>query len=239
MPTIPSAGSLLFAAALTLFAATASAQHAGDILLSVPEPGGKLVTSGGDFTGEFAGRVFEGVMPPSLPYEIDAPGFDSLTGTFSAGDEIRFDFARELLYWNGSSLATPAGRMTVSYGPSKQASVGGTDFEGLSGYVISAADSNGAFHKHPFFSLPDTAADGVYGLTLTLGPGDGTSGFTTSDPFLITMLVGNPGDYTAGVAALADAAFAAPVPEPAAGLLAAAAAVLAGARCGRRRRGTA
>jgi hypothetical protein len=213
----------------TIFAATtlavvglagrAHAQHSGDIELDVLVANGPIVTSGGDYTGTYAGRVFEGVMPSITPLETDAPGFDSLNGTFPANAQIRFDFVKQLLYWNGTALTTPASSLTVSYGSSKTATIGGGDTAGLPGFVIAPADSAGAFHKHMFFSLPDGAAAGLYGAVMTLGPGPGATGFTTSDSYLVAFSNGSFLDQAAGLDAMVDVAFA-PVPEPSTWVLA-------------------
>ena len=106
----------LFAGMLLMLVLVSSAVaqiHSGDIELSVPVSGGPIVTGGGIWTGTYAGRVFEGVFPVSAPFTTDAPGFDSLTGTFPAGDTIRLDFAKELLFWDGAALVAPNVGMTL------------------------------------------------------------------------------------------------------------------------------
>ena len=86
-------------AAWLLLAGVALAQHAGDIELTVPTPNGPIVTSGGEWAGTYAGRVFdEGIMPANAPYTTGSPGFDSATGTFPAAATIRYDFVKQLLY---------------------------------------------------------------------------------------------------------------------------------------------
>ena len=189
------------------------AQHAGDIDLEVPVPGGRIVTAGGDYPGTYAGRVFEGIMPSSGVRETNSPGFDSANGTFPANAPIRFDFVKQLLYWNGTELTTPTSSLTVSYGSSKTATIGGNDTAGLSGFLIDTADANGSFHKHMWFSLPTDAAAGLYGVVLTMGPGVGATGFTTSDSFLVAFSTGSFADPAVGLDAMVDVAFA-PVPEP-------------------------
>jgi hypothetical protein len=204
-------------ACLSIPAIPAAGQHAGDILLTVPGVGGPIVTSGGTWTGQYAGRVFDdGVMPTDTPYKTGSPGFDSLAGTFPAGATIRFDFAKQLLYWDGSALASPPAAMTLDYQPDqggRSATITGSDTAGAPGFTITSVPSDGAFHEHLDYKLPDGAATGLYGLVLTLGPGAGSSGFTTSEPFLITFEQGFPTNVTAGVQAMVDVAFA-PVPEP-------------------------
>jgi hypothetical protein len=192
---------------------SALAQHAGDIELEVPSAGGPIVTAGGDYEGTYAGRVFEGIMPSSGVRETNSPGFDSVNGTFPPNAPIRFDFVKQLLYWNGTELTTPTSSLTVSYGSSKTATIGGNDTAGLAGFLIDTADGNGSFHEHVWFSLPMDAAAGLYGVVLTMGPGDGATGFTTSDSFLVAFANGSFGNPSGGLDAMVDVAFA-PVPEP-------------------------
>lgn len=209
--------------------------HVDDIRLSVPAPGGPIVTSGGEWPGTYAGRVFEDVFTSNA---AASPGFDSPVGTFQAGSQIRFDFARELLYWNGSALAVPAATMTLNdENFARFATITGSDVAGAVGFNISSVPSNGSFHQHLNYVVSSGAAAGLYGLVLTLGPQEGSVGFTTSESFLVTFLQGSldTPSYDAGMDALVGAAFA-PVPEPS-GIalgLAAAAALAAAAR--RRRR---
>lgn len=190
----------------------AVAQHATDIELAVPVANGPIVTSGGDYTGTYAGRVFEGIMPASASAGTTAPGFDSLNGTFPAGAEIRFDFVKQLLYWNGTALTDPTSSLTVSFGAGT-ATIGGGDMAGLPGFVIAPADAQGSFHEHLTYALPDAAAPGLYGAVMTLGPGGGATGFTTSESFLVAFSNGSFADPVGGLDAMVDVAFA-PVPEP-------------------------
>ncbi len=185
---------LATAAALTGSVARAQV-HFDDIQLSVPVTDGPIVTAGGDWTGTYAGRVFEGIFDAGG--QAGSPGFDSPGGTFDPAATIRFDFAKQLLYWNGSALAT------------------GTELAGGPGFVITSVPGTGAFHDHLDYTVSAGAAAGLYGLVLTLGPGGSGMGFTQSEPFLVTFLQGNLDlpEYQAGMEALVDVAFA-PVPEP-------------------------
>lgn len=211
-------------AAWLLLAGAALAQHAGDIELTVPTPNGPIVTSGGEWVGTYAGRVFdEGIMPANAPYTTGSPGFDSATGTFPPSATIRYDFVKQLLYWNGSSLAAPVATMTLDYLGNRPATITGTDFAGAPGAVITSVPANGSFHEHLNYTLTSNAAAGLYGVVLTLGPGGGSSGFTTSEPFLVTFSRGTVDNYATGLSTMVDAAFA-PVPEPSGIALAAAAA---------------
>lgn len=199
---------------------TARAQHSGDVLLSVPVPSGPIVTSGGGWSGQYAGRVFDdGIMTSAPPYTATSPGFDGSIGTFPGGSVIRLDFVKELLYWNGSALVTPAATMTVGYG-GRSGSISGSDTGGKPGFIVSSVTPDGSFHIHPTYGLPNGAAAGLYGLVLTLGPEAGTTGFTTSNSFLVTMTQGSFPNYATGLSTMVDAAFA-PVPEPSGAALAA------------------
>lgn len=216
-------------------AEVARGQHTGDVILSVPVPNGPIVTSGGEWTGQYAGRVFdEGIMPLAPPFTTTSPGFDGVIGTFPGGSVIRLDFAKQLLYWDGSALVPPASTMTVAYG-GRDSTISGTDTAGKSGFIVSSVPPDGSFHIHPTYSLPSDAAAGLYGLVLTLGPGSGTTGFTTSDSFLVTMAQGSVPNYSTGLSTMVDAAFA-PVPEPSGVALALAAAAAGGLALRRARR---
>lgn len=206
------------------------AQHADvDIVVA----SGQLATEGGVFTtGSFADRVFEGELAPGSPNNTTIePGFDALAGTLQSGDQVRFDFVQQLLYWNGTALTAPPSSLTVSLGGNSR-TISGTDTSGLAGFLLATAAANGSFHQDMTWSLPNTATDGLYGVVLTLGPEAGTTGFTTSDPFVIGFVNGTVADVEGGLAAMANVAL---VPEPSsvALALAGAAGVVAG---GRRRR---
>lgn len=215
---------------LLLPAASAWGQHADvDIVVTA----GQLATEGGVFTtGSFADRVFEGELAPGTPNNTTIePGFDALAGTLQSGDQVRFDFVQQLLYWNGTALTAPPSSLSVSLGGSSR-TISGTDTSGLAGFLVATAGPSGGFHQDLTWSLPNTAADGLYGVVLTLGPEAGTTGFTTSDPFVIGFVNGTVADVEGGLAAMANVAL---VPEPSsvALALAGAAGVAAG---GRRRR---
>ena len=72
------------------------------------------------------------------------------------------------------------------------------------------------------------------GIVLTLGPGVGSAGFTSSLPFLLTFSQGSFADYQTGLSTMVDVAFA-PVPEPS-GVAVAAAVVCCGWAAARRAR---
>lgn len=176
---------LLLCCAAIVIALTASSSyaqtHAGDIELLLINS--RLATSGGSYLGPLNGRVFQGTFP-SAGFNSN-PGFDSAAGLLQPGEAIRFDFVREVLYWNGTALTTSPRSMTVSLG-STRSTLSPTDISGKPGFEIAGGDAQGAFHQHPFFSIGSGAPTGLYGVVLTLGPA-GTSTFGTSEPFLMAF----------------------------------------------------
>ena len=214
-----------------VLAGAASAQHQ-DVDIEVV--GGQLVTVGGIYTtGSFVGRVFEGEMiPGSTVNETHEPGFEAAAGTFSEGDKVRYDFVQQLLYWNGTALASTSAGLTVSFGSSSQ-TIPAADSAGLPGFLVGTADEFGGFHRDLDFSLPTTAEDGLYGIVLKLSPELGTSGFTTSEPFLIAFLNGEVANFNDGIAAMVNVAL---VPEPSSVVLAGLGAAVLAAGAWRRRR---
>lgn len=205
--------SLVISAAVILMGAgTASADAVVDINLSIPTSGSPLLTTGGTWTGIYAGKVFESFIASTSTGD---PGFFASAGTFAATSRIRIDFTQELLFWNGSSLATPAVGLTIATGP-RSATITGTSFGGAPGIFLSTVSLNGSYHMHATWSLPAGAASGIYGVVATLGPDGATTGFTTSAPFLVTFEKGVSPNYEAGVNAMVNAAL---VPEPSAVVL--------------------
>lgn len=205
-------------------ASTARAQtHAGDIVLMLINS--RLATSGGpsgSYMGPLTGRVFDGFFPSGG--STTAPGFESAPGLLQPGETIRVDFAREVLYWNGTQLTTSPRSMTVGLG-SSQVTLSGTDFSGKPGFEIAGGDpTTGAFHQHPFFQIGSGAPAGVYGaimrLAMVRSGSNGPVTFGTSLPFLMTFRRNASSlSPAAGLNAMADVLATVPdvppaVPEP-------------------------
>lgn len=203
---------VISAAVVLVGAGAASADAVVDVNLSIPTSGSPLLTTGGTWTGIYAGKVFESFIPTSSTTD---PGFFATAGTFATGSRIRIDFTKELLFWNGSSLATPAVGLTIAAGP-RSTTITGTSFGGAPGIFLSTVPTDGSYHTHPTWSLPGGAASGIYGVVATLGPDGATTGFTTSAPFLVTFEKGVSPNYEAGLNAMVNAAL---VPEPSAVVL--------------------
>jgi hypothetical protein len=202
-----------------VWACPAAADPSVDVNMGIPTPGGAIVTSGGEWLGEFAGRVFEGIATTTSGTLIytESPGFYAPDFTFpltTTGSQarLRLDFTKELLYWTGTALVAPSAGLRVSYA-ARTAWITGTDTAGAPGILLSTA-VDGGYHVHARFSIPSAAPAGLYGFTVALGP-DGTSvgTFEPSQPLLITIQKGSlsPEAYTAGMNALVTAAL---VPEP-------------------------
>lgn len=180
-----------------------------DVEILLPNVTGQIVTEGGDYVGDLAGRVFEGEFISNLATE---PGFDALAGTFTTGAQVRFDVVKQLLYWNGTALVSPSSSVTISFG-SNAIAVTGTNESGVAGFLLGTAGVTGGFHTDADFELSASAPDGLYGIVLTLGPNPPTGGFTASLPFLMAFSQGTVGNASEGLDAMANAAL---VPEPSA-----------------------
>lgn len=197
---------------LVAFAAPkANAQtHVNDIQLLLINS--RLTTTGGTYAGPLNGRVFEGTFPKASGLTQD-PGFDSPANFLRPGEQVRFDFVREILYWNGTALVQSPRSVTATTTAGASATLSPTDFSGKAGVVIAGGDVlTGAFHQHLTFTFGSNAPDGIYGVIMTLGPA-GTATFGTSEPFLMAFRRNaNSLNPAAGVDAMAAALV--PVPEP-------------------------
>lgn len=208
--------------------------HANDIQLLLINS--RLTTTGGTYAGSLNGRVFEGSFPRASGQTGD-PGFGSAAEFLASGEKIRFDFVREVLYWNGTALTQSPRSVTATTLAGLSSTLSPTDFGGKAGVEIGGGDVlTGAFHHHLNFSFGGSnAPNGVYGLIMTLGAA-GTASFGTSEPFLIAFHRGSSGlNPAAGVDAMAALVA---VPEPSTLVLAVAGIVAGFVRRQRRRAGT-
>ncbi len=174
----------IIGAALILVAAAApaTAQHAGDIILTTP--GGVLTTNRQDAPGVFTPqRVFAGEFGLSVPNLTDEPGFDSPPGTFAPTDSLGFIIRRALRVWDGSDFdAVPAEKLEISFGPLGPVPTPAHDAP-VTGFSI-RAQSNGQWHRHLDFELSAPAGAGVYLLELELFH---SHGLANTAPFWIVF----------------------------------------------------
>lgn len=187
----------------------------------------KLTTEGGGETNILAGGVFfdaDGMVPVPVEsvYSTTYPGFDALAGTFTPGAQVRFDFVQQLLYWNGTELVDTNANLTVSFGANSQ-TISGSDTSGLPGFVLGQAilsgQQAGGFHSDLEWTLPETAASGLYGVVLRLSMESGSPGpvISPSESFLLAFGKGDVIDVDRGLEAMATVAA---VPEPSSMVLA-------------------
>ena len=180
------------------------------------------------------------------------PGFNSEVEEglgIGAGDTLVYNVLDRLSYWNGSFQPVPEGMQIRMVNNPPAPIVPDTLVSASSGPQpgsyspvlnrIDSAEANGDFHSHVDFYLepnlaPDPAPEsafGAYGLKLSLSTD--AAGIATSDPFFVVFNFGLEEEhFEQGVAA-----YAALVPEPASGWLAAVAGLALMAVWGRRRTG--
>lgn len=213
-PAKSAIGSVLkMSMAFALMTATVLA-GGGHLDVDIKVVNGKLTTEGGGETNILAGGVFfdEDGMLPGNPYSTSYPGFDALAGTFTPDAQVRFDFVQQLLYWNGTELVDTNANLTVSFDTNNQ-TISGSNTSGLSGFVLGQAAQDGGFHKDLTWTLPDTAASGLYGVVLRLSMESGSPGpaISPSESFLLAFGKGDITDVDGGLEAMATVAA---VPEP-------------------------
>jgi hypothetical protein len=217
---------LLVTASSLAATATASAQHGGDIGLTVE--GGRIVTNLLDGSVYEPARVFGSELGENFPNFTNEPGFDSQhPGPFQAGSAIGVNILDALRKWDGSDFeAIAAETMTVSYqtGPTTTLTrtTPATADTTVGGFGLGVA-SDGGWHRHLGFSLDAPASDGIYLLKLDLFSDQTSPGLGNSQPFYIVFNQNDEGSHDAAV----DYVQANVVPEPAGfGLFGAAAAWL-------------
>jgi hypothetical protein len=175
----------------TVVSAGATAQHEGDIFLDVVD--GRLATGGVAEGGGvevplylFGARFGDSGCPPFT----EAPGFDTLPGTFTFGTRIGWNALSGFRVWNGAGFEATGGEtLEVSF-ISQSVFVEDEPIEGFS----LAVQSDGGFHKHLSFCMngcpagcapPDDADTGIYLLHLELYSTD--PAVETSAPFYLVF----------------------------------------------------
>lgn len=135
------------------------------------------------FPGEFGAEATD---PPNF---TDHPGFAG--EGFNSGDVFGFNVVRELLYWDGTTMATaPADHAVAIQNVINTVTVsGGTGFQ--TGYLFAEADAEGDVHQHINFTLhgpgePGDLTPGGYGLWLELT----SPQYATSNGFVIMLNYG-------------------------------------------------
>ncbi len=157
----------------------ASAQHAGDVLLTVEN--GRIVTSLIDETGTNVRsnvRVFGADLGEFGPNFTDEPGFDSEPGTFAVGSRIGFNVRRAVRMYDANQFGTVGGSFEIAFGP-LHVQTAANDVP-VSGFSLPVG-INGEWHTHLEYTLLAPASDGVYALELELLTDQ--AGIGTSLPF--------------------------------------------------------
>ncbi|MCQ8180532.1 hypothetical protein NP603_05400 [Methylomonas sp. SURF-1] len=199
---------------LTVSAASAADQHAGDI--QPWKANGQVLVNGEWFEADF-GDLSGGL------YRTDDPGYDANTasGAFGAGNWLWFSGLNSLQFWNGSvwSNTVPNGEhieLTDALGNVTTFNTSGV--QNASG-VIGQFDDAGDIHEHLDMAIRNESnalggTVGAYWITLHLFetlPDSTTPVSTASTPFHILF---NRGLAHADFELAVEAASAAPVPLP-------------------------
>lgn len=199
---------------LTVSAASAADQHAGDI--QPWKANGQVLVNGEWFEADF-GDLSGGL------YRTDDPGYDANTasGAFVAGNWLWFSGLNSLQFWNGSvwSNTVPNGEhieLTDALGNVTTFNTSGV--QNASG-VIGQFDDAGDIHEHLDMAIRNESnalggTVGAYWITLHLFetlPDSTTPVSTASTPFHILF---NRGLAHADFELAVEAASAAPVPLP-------------------------
>jgi hypothetical protein len=178
------------AAVLSLAAAAGAQLHGGDIVLDIDN--NQLVTKAVDPSTGLPNpgqRVFPGAFGGAVPNWTNDPGFDSLSGTFSPGQQIGFDILKALRAWTGSDFSRiPDERIEIRRG-GLLATTPTSDVR-TDGFIIGEANLGGRFHHHIGFTLTDPAEPGVYLLELAVWTPAGSP--EESEPFWIVFNQNQP-----------------------------------------------
>lgn len=170
---------------------TASAQHAGDIGLTIANA--RITTSiVAEENAKTPQRVFSAVLGEfGLPGVGDEPGFDNLPGTFDPGSSISFTLESALRVWDGADFVTTAAdpldgvRMKLSFADFSATSGAGS----VNGFALNVSPI-GEWHVHYIYELmpAEGAFDvppGAYLIELTLHSSQ--EGVDASKPFWIVF----------------------------------------------------
>lgn len=231
----------VFTSAALLLSPPLSAQHAGDVQITLHA--GKI-TIGGNAETQFGTgyKIFEGNFGDLFggPHKTDDPGFEMEDGTFLAGQQLWYQASSVLKFWNGSAWGAPASgkTFTIEDAFGGQTFINGTGVTNPLG-VLDAADAGGGIHTHIDFLIsnagPVPTPAGAYMVTLALTSrgvdGMSATGYLDSDPFLLVM------NHGLSAASFESAVHALAVPEPEAYAMLLAGLALVGAAARRRREG--
>lgn len=143
---------------------------------------GSIATGGWDHDTESMEvsslRLFEAHFgeDPAFPYSIDEPGIGGTADLLgmNSGDSFSMNLVSGVLAWNGSSFASSAESMGMTFGPSTvDAATGGSiDFQ-----------VSEDFDLHPEFFIDENAASGSYLLEFTFS----AAGLNTSESIFIVF----------------------------------------------------
>ena len=164
-------------------AASALAQHAGDIVLSVENGRIRTAIELGEGLIE-PSRVFASEMGEIAPGFTDEPGFDCEIGAFPYPSTVGFQIHGPLLRWiDGTGDGRSPETMSVAFGP--LGPVASPSCNTLVDGFSLAVGSNGTWHRHLEFTIDESAPGGVYILGLELFSSDPSA--AASRPFWIVF----------------------------------------------------
>jgi hypothetical protein len=175
---------LLAAIAAVSVAASATAQHAGDINLSIQQ--GAIHTAAFDGTTSIPSRVFGATFGDTGVARFTSnPGFEALPGTFTLGSRTGFTPLSGLARFTGAGLEpVTVERLEIKF--LTLVSVVGAD--PVAGFDL-AVQSNGGWHRHLNFRLfaqgGKLPSSGIYVVEMELYSNDGVT--LPSDPLWLVF----------------------------------------------------
>jgi len=196
--------------------------HGGDIELQVVN--GQIVTNKWVYAAEL-GEI--------SPNEVDEPGFDNSSGTFSAGSKIGFSILDSLREWDGHDFENIANEtMSVHFGTSLGPVVTPDQPSVVSGFELPVSEE-GEWHRHYDFVLNAPADTGIYLLQLQLSSDDPE--VQETEPFVIVFNQNESELHHDAAIEFAELQFNQNIPEPSALLLISLGLALLSTRVGRKR----